>query len=153
MTSQTPDHNPYAPPQAHVADTIRPPRVKPLTVPWALKALWVAYGLAFVHAAIVIGDRWMSWPPQFIVFTQLLSELLYAALIAFIASGRYWARLIYGVLLGVRTLNVIQNASGDWHDSYGLVLVTVISFACQYVAMYWLFTEPGRRWFVRASAR
>jgi hypothetical protein len=64
-----------------------------------------------------------------------------------VSAGRNWARLIYAAPLGVRTANVIQNAPADWQDSKGLVLMTAISFMCQYVAMYWLFTEPGRRWF------
>jgi hypothetical protein len=35
----------------------------------------------------------------------------------------------------------------NWHSSEGLI--TAISYVCDYVAMYWLFTEPGRRWFKR----
>jgi hypothetical protein len=148
----SPDRNPYSPPQAHVADSNRALRIKPRRVNWAVTALWVSYGLAFIHAVISIGDRWTLWPPEYVVLTQVVSELFNAALIYFVSSGRYWARLIYAVLLGVRTVNVIRYLPSDWHDSYGLVLITTVSFACQYVAMYWLFTEPGRRWFLGSQA-
>jgi hypothetical protein len=114
-----------------------------------MTALWVAYGLSFVHSVIVIGERWLTWPPEFVALSQISSELFYVTLIYFVSRGWYWARLIYVVLLGVRTVNVIQYAHADWQDSHGLVLMTALSFTCQYLAMYWLFTEPGRRWFAR----
>jgi hypothetical protein len=55
-------------------------------------------------------------------------------------------------MLGVRTVNVIRYFPDDWKDSHWLVLVTIISFSCQYIAMYWLYTGAGRRWFVRSLA-
>ena len=88
------------------------------------------------------------WPPEQVVVSQIVFELASAALIYFVSSGRYWARLIYAVWLGVRTMNVIRNISAEWQGSHGLVFVTAASFACQYAAMYWVFTEPGRRWFM-----
>jgi hypothetical protein len=91
----------------------------------------------------------ISWPPEPVVVAQFRDELLYPVLIYFVSRGRYWARLIYAVLLGVRTVRVIPLVPADWQDSKGLVLMTAISFICQYMAMYWLFTEPGRRWFKR----
>jgi hypothetical protein len=112
-----------------------------------MTALWVAYTLTFIHALIVIGIPSTLWPPEEIVVSQLVSEIFSAALIYFISGGRYWARLIYAVSLGVRTLNVIRNFPADWQSSHGLVFVTITSFICQYAAMYALFTEPGRRWF------
>jgi hypothetical protein len=87
-----------------------------------------------------------------VIVNQLVFELVSAALICFVSSGRYWARLVYAVWLGVRTMNVIRNMLADWQSSHGLVLMTVVSFACQYAAMYWLFTEPGRQWFIRVQA-
>jgi hypothetical protein len=101
----------------------------------------VAYALTFLHAIIAIGIPSTLWPPEYVVVNQLVFELFSAALIYFVSSGRYWARL-----------NVIRNIPADWHSSHGLVLMTVASFACQYAAMYWLFTEPGRRWFIGLQA-
>ena len=147
-----PDHNPYAPPQAPVAN-IRPVRrVKPRIIRRALTALWVAYALTFIHAVIIIGAPSTLWPPELVVISQFIFELVLAALIYFVSSGRYWARLIYAVWLGVRTMHVIRTIPADWQTSHGLVLMTVASFACQYTAMYWLFTEPGRRWYMGPQA-
>jgi hypothetical protein len=151
VTQPTPDSNPYAPPQARVADSASP-RIKPRHVRWAVIALWVAYGLTFTHAAIIIGDRWMSWPPEYVVLNQLAFELLYVVLIYFVSRGQIWARLLYACLLVPRTLNVARNLPEDWRSSHALVLMTMASFACQYIAVYWLFSATGRRWFARSAA-
>src|SRR5882724_8176822 len=152
MTPLDPEHNPYAPPQAPVANSNRTQRIKPHTVPWAMTALWTAYGLTFVHGAIVIGDRWTVWPPEPVVLSQFTFELFYAVLLVFVSRGEYAARLVYAVALGVRTVNVVGHIPDDWPSSPARVLVTALSFACQYLAMYWVFTEPGRRWFGRPRA-
>ena len=144
--------NPYAPPQAEVADATMAVRIKPRQVAWGMTALWVSYGLAFLHAVIAIAWDGRLWPPQAIVFKQAGSEVFYAALLCFVASGRYWARLIYAVLLGVRTVAVIRDLPINWQTSKLLLGITIVSFLCQYIAMYWLFTEPGRRWFVTRPA-
>jgi hypothetical protein len=120
--------------------------IKPRRVKWALTALRTAYGLTLLHAAIVIGSRWVSWPPEQVVLIQLASELFYAALIYCVSSGRKWALLTYAVLLGGRTVNVIWYLRDDWQSSQTLVMVTGISFSLQYLAIYWLYSEPGRRW-------
>jgi hypothetical protein len=99
--------------------------------------------------SISVTDRWTVRPPEPVVLSQLTFELFYAVLLVFVSRGEYAARLIYAVALGVRTMNVIGHTPDDWHSSHALVLVTVISLACQYLAMYWVFTEPGRRWFGR----
>ncbi len=149
MTPSKPNANAYAPPRAQVADH-KTPRIRPSIVNRAVAALWVAYALTFTHAIIAIGDRWTSWPPEQVVYIQAGSELFNALLIYCISRGQYWARLVYAVTLGVRTLNVIRYLPADWADSHSLVVITAFSFACQYAAMYWLFTEPGRRWFMHA---
>jgi len=46
-----------------------------------MTALWTAYGLTFVHGAIVIGDRWTVWPPEPVVLSQFTFELFYAVLL------------------------------------------------------------------------
>jgi hypothetical protein len=141
------DRNPYAPPQAHVADAAPAPRGKPRTVVWATVALCVSYGLMLAHAAIFFQNRSISWPPEPTEIVRTLSFLFYVALIYFVSGGRYWARLIYAVLLAVRTVTVIWSASARWQYSEGLMVIEAISLVCGYMAMYWLFTEPGRRWF------
>jgi hypothetical protein len=101
------------------------------------------------HAAISFQNRWISWPPEPTEIVRSLSFLFYVALIYFMSGGRYWAGLIYAVLLAVRTVIVISRASARWQYSEGLMVIEAISLVCGYMAMYWLFTEPGRRWFKR----
>jgi hypothetical protein len=104
----------------------------------------VSYGLRLASAAILIGDRWISWPPERIVIEESLSEGGIAVQIYYVSGGRNWARLVYALLLGVRTVNAI------YYTSPGLpMLIMGISLVCEYMSMYWLFTEPGRRWFKR----
>jgi hypothetical protein len=146
------DPNRPTPPLSHVVGSNKAPRIKPRMVKWAVAALWVSFGLSFTHAAIVIGDRLISWPPQRVVLIQVASNLFYAAIILFVSRGRNWARIIYAILLCLRTINVVTYFPDDWRGSHGLLLVTVVSFSCQYIAMYWLWSEPGRGWFVRSLA-
>jgi hypothetical protein len=94
----------------------------------------------FANAAILLQDPSMARPPEQITVGAVL--LFYAALIYLVSGGRYWAGLIYAVLLGVRTVFAIRYASPGL-----LMLIRAISFVCEYMAVYWLFTQPGRRWF------
>lgn len=57
--------------QGPVFDSRRTARMKPRIVSWAVSALWTSYALAFLHAAIVIGDRWLLWPPRPVVLLRL----------------------------------------------------------------------------------
>lgn len=77
------EYNPYAPPNARLGDEYRLPRVKPRTVALAVTALWVAYGITLTHAVIIIGDRWLSWPPEFVALNQIVFEVVFA-------TGRSW---------------------------------------------------------------
>jgi hypothetical protein len=58
-----------------------------------------------------------------------------------------WARLTYLVLMGVRVVNVGWMLPRDLQTSMLSVMVTAISLACQFVALYCLYTGPGRLWF------
>jgi hypothetical protein len=136
--------NPYAPPQAEVHD-VRGAR--PRQVRWAVTALWVAYGLTFLHAIFVLGERLLAWPLTPAVWGQWGFEVFYAMLISLIAGGRFAALLLYAVLLAARTFNVIWRLADDWDYSPALVGVTALSFILQYLALCWSLSAPGRRWF------
>jgi hypothetical protein len=87
--------------------------------------------------------------PLQLVFPSAIGEALWVALIYFVSKGRNWARLILAVLLVVGTVIYILAAPAVWQRSEVLILMTASSLVCEFVAMYWLFTEPGRRWFKR----
>jgi hypothetical protein len=109
--------------------------------------LWVAFGLANAYPAVSIALGG-SVHLQLIVPTAI-GDAIWVALIYFVSKGRYWARLIYAVLLAVRTVLYILAAPAVWQRSEVLILMTASSLMCEYMAIYWLFTEPGRRWFKR----
>jgi hypothetical protein len=143
-----PARNPYAPP--HVADPALAPRVKPRTVVWATVALSVSAGLFFASAvrSLPVASPPKGLPTVVIInaFVVVISSLLpfvplIIALIYFVSAGRNWARLIYAMLCCVHTVSLILHAR--------LSVVFVSALMCEYMAMYWLFTEPGRRWFER----
>lgn len=107
--------------------------------------------------AVIVVENWQTSPP--VVLQQTRFELLfyaivtgfallYAALTYFVTSGQSWARLIYAVLLVPATVYDSMHLADYWQFK-GLLLMTIVSYICQYVAMYWFFTDPGRRWFAR----
>ena len=132
------------------------PPVKPRTVAWAIVALWLSYGAAFAAAAInfrypltLIPANQTANGLSILLVTLIVGELCLAALTYFVASGQAWARLIYTVLLALRTAVAILNLSHWRHLDDPVTLMGAVSLVCAYVAMYWLFTDPGRSWFKR----
>jgi hypothetical protein len=114
--------------------------------------LGVSYGLSFAQAALFYKHRLiLSRLPELIGFVtgQTLNLLIWGPLIYFVSSGRYLARLIYAVLVCLHAATFIPRALAGWPDTVLVNLMAVISIGCECLAMYWLFTEPGRRWFKR----
>jgi hypothetical protein len=112
----------------------------------------VLFGLRFAEEATHFKDRWDMGPSAYLIWYeiwQVLAMLFYAVLIHLVSSGRIWARVIYAVLLVVRTVTVLLPALAVWDYLPAQTLLVAFEFTCDYVAMYWLFTEPGRRWFRR----
>jgi hypothetical protein len=147
------ESNPYAPPVAKVADSVLPRGVRPNEVTRASLLLCIAYVLSMVHVGLLLKYvfRTLAAEPAFIV-TQSISLLFYAALIYCISRGQNWARLTYLILIGIRVANVAWTFRYEWSTSKFGVMLTVLSFVCQIIALYWLFTDPGRLWFRRSRA-
>jgi hypothetical protein len=136
-----PAGNPYAAPRAGVAAPAGP---RPRQVRWAVTALWVAYGLTFLHGLALVSFDWRFWLSQPNVLTF---ELFYLVLIAFITAGRFSAVLLYAVLLVLRTVNIVGSFALSWQAGHWLECLTVGSFALQYLAMFVSLTQPARGWF------
>ncbi len=71
-------------------------------------ALWVSNALWVMHALIVEGNRWLSWPPEDLVLSETVNRLFYAVVIYFLSKRQYWALLIYAVILAIRTVAVTR---------------------------------------------
>jgi hypothetical protein len=141
--------NPYAAPIAHVADIAPAALEKPPRVTRAVTLLWIAYVLSLVHVGLALGYLSGLFDMGNFVPLQSASFLFYALLIYSISKGRNWARVTYLILMGVRMVNVTRMFPRDLETSKLAVVVTVISVVCQGVALYWLYTDPGRLWFRR----
>ena len=122
-------------------------RTKPKIVVQAIALLWTSYALSVIHVTMTLAYSWSRWSPVRVLPIQLGSLLFYAALIYFVSRGLNWARWTYLALFAARLVNVLLYLPQDLHTSKSLVALTGISFLCLFVAFYWLFTEPGRRWF------
>lgn len=142
-------HNPYAPPEA---DVVAAPGAMPRPVRRAVIALWVAYALIYLQQALDIGTDWRDWLDPSAVWPMLLSALVYGVVIYRLSHGGYLARLLYAVALGARTVDTVRTPLA-WQGPYGMLALTVVTFVLQYLAMYWCFAEPGRRWFSRLWTR
>ena len=122
-------------------------RPMPRVVAWAVALLWSSYALSVGHEIITLRYVWTSWSPERVLPLHVAGFLVFAALIYFISRGVNWARWTYLVLFAVRLINVLLYLRQDLDASKPLVLITAISFLCLSVAIYWLFTDPGSRWF------
>jgi hypothetical protein len=143
--------NPYAAPSVPVADIEPAKRDRPPRVARAVTLLWIAYALSLVHVGLALDFLTARVDLRIFIGAQSVSFLLYAWLIYSIGRGRHWARLMYLILMGVRVVNVGRMLPADLRTSHLAVVVTAISLVCQCVALYWLFTEPGRAWFQRVD--
>jgi hypothetical protein len=103
--------------------------------------------LSVVHEVVTLKYLWTAWIPGKTIPVHLAGFLFSAALIYFISRGRNWARVIYAAQLVLRAANVVWYLPQDLATSRPMVLITGVSFACQFFAMYVLFTNPGRLWF------
>ena len=69
-----------------------------------------------------------------------------ATIVAQIGQGKRWARFSLVISLAFELMSLAEPPDG------GLVgyLADVPDFGLQLVALYWLYTTPGREWFARA---
>ena len=130
-------------------------RPRSVTVAVAILCVVLAYGLI----SGIVSTATRTVPPGF--DPRMVREIAYAGGVVGIAINaffvykifkrRNWARIIYlvfyvlGVILSVRSLLTL-------HHSSVLVVLMVIGFMAQAVALVLLFTGDGRAWFRRQGA-
>jgi hypothetical protein len=126
--------------------------MRPTSVSRAIALLWTAYALAVVHEVLTLRFLWTDWIPERVIPIHVASFAFFAGLIYLIYRGHNWARWVYTALAILRAVNVAIYLRQDLESSARLVFITAVAFACQAPALYWLFTSPGSKWFVRHSA-
>jgi hypothetical protein len=145
-----PARDPYAPPRAPL---VAARAALPRPVRWALTALWLACALTLLNGvAADAGHGALSWPPTLPLWKQITLAACYAWLILRLARGRLATLLLYALLLALLTVMAAWRLPNSWAYSPALACLTVSSLVLQYLAMYWMFTLPGRRWFTAPRA-
>jgi hypothetical protein len=141
--------NPYSPPGAPVKDH-GPDRAipdKPQQVIYAVWLLWLAIPAGIPGSVFEYqnspGDE---QGPAFIAF-YVLAYLVGMALNVFISRGHNWARIVTLVFFVLFVTLFYEYVSYPFLPLAGNVAVLVLDG----IALYLLFTHPGKLWFRRAS--
>jgi hypothetical protein len=144
----TPGRNPYAPPEATVADVVQPETrgPRPTTVSWAVGLFWVDLGVGVV-------DTFLSWPPDWLSVAPVWVLSAFEAWVIWkISVGRNWARWV--ALLWVTfavSLILLALGRGTLIVRSHTAVSDALSILVDGVALYLLFVSSGRRWFARRA--
>jgi len=131
------------------------PRPKNVTVAVAILCVVLAYSLILGVVSTATRPAPAGFNPILLHEVAYTIGILRVAINAFfvykIFKGRNWARIIYlvfyvlGVILSIHSL-------ARFHHSFPLVVLMLVGFAAQAVALVLLFTGNGRMWFRRQGA-
>lgn len=144
--------DPYTPPESPVADP-GPERAiaeRPWQVARAVFLLWVSYAFAFPLVYFEAQRTPGALETGVIVFWALLFAFA-AALNVFIWRGANWARITYLVLFLLSLAGFWSTAEETLAGSVLEFLLNGLNIGLDSVALYWLFTSPGRLWFRKAA--
>lgn len=146
------ERNPYAPPVSTVADPAEIRGERPKEVTQAVKLLWVS--LLIGLAGLFLQPLWAGGggAPQRIgvLGGVLIGFGIWAWVIAKIANGRNWARILFLVLaiLGVAYMVLAMPAALAVYKARPLTgLLSLANFVLEIYTMYLLLTAPAREWF------
>ena len=145
--------NPYAPPQATVADVVQPDTrgPRPAAVSWAVGLFWADLILGLV-------DPLLPWPPPgdlaYFVAVAVYAVVtgIGAWVVLKISVGRNWARWVALVSAIIATLMGLQTLGQTLARSPLAVVLEGVSFLLDVAALLLLFVSSGRRWFAPLAA-
>jgi len=145
--------SPYTPPRSVVRD-LGPDRAiakRPKQVTYAVWILWLAF---VVGLPATVYEYQRATPEQLNVFVLLflaILSVLAIVLIVFIYRGHNWARILMLVLIGLALISFF--ALLDAYLKYPLLPLTsnIAVMVLDVIALYLLFTPPGRRWFRKSQ--
>ena len=144
--------NPYAPPQAVVADEPEQVMPRPRVVTVAVWMLWIEVALSSLSALLRMQYSSDTVVVVYVLIGAVLLQGLSALLIYKIWKGRNWARITYLVLTLLALLSWIQMAAAIPNGvKFVPAVETILPLAgtiLDLVALYLLFV-PGRAWFRR----
>lgn len=143
------NENPYAPPQAPVADAALPPMDKPEQVSRAVMLFWISLGLGVISTAFQWEYLTSLAGVGFALYVQAFTVAIYSWLIYKISRGRNWARITFLVLLLIGIIPFLSQLPLLFARSPAAGVIAFGQSALQIWALYLVFSEPGRRWFRR----
>jgi hypothetical protein len=154
--------NPYAPPEAQVADPSLEPSIaeRPLTVTRAVQLMWFAMALGVVNLVFSwetittmaeVPAEATSFVKMFIAVVLVLSFGLYFLIIWKMGQGRNWARIL---LLVLQLLSLLANPF-EQISQVGAVAATagILAFVLEIIALVLVFMPASKAWFQPRPAR
>jgi hypothetical protein len=139
--------NPYAPPEASVADGDQEPaREKPLAIRRAVALMWSSLALNILIFVIDWRFQVSQSPALVAVLSELIGVALSVWLIVKITVGRNWARIVYLVLLALALIVIVPEILGSASRAAHVAGLRMIELGMDFATMYLVFV-PGREWF------
>lgn len=111
----------------------------------AIGLVWVALILYVVGVVLDAANLTREGSPIEIGFVVILTLAVWTFLIRKISEGENWARIVYLVLFLQWALRFL--AKIDFHRFPALATVGLVGMGLQAVALLWMFTDPGKKWF------
>lgn len=122
---------------------------KPQSVSTAVNLLWMSLAIHLVSTLMkyfnvggVLASHWL--PNSIVVFGIAIS----AFLIFTISAGKNWARVVYLVVF-VTDVIPLSFILADFSQSLLINILFMTKIGLQAYAMFMLFTQPARSWFLR----
>ena len=145
------DLNPYSPPQTEVREPLAPDHAvpRPRQVSWAVWLLWTELALDVLQIVVDVRPTEGNALFLFALGGFVIGLGIEAFVIYKLATRRNWARY---VILLFAILNLL-----DWVGSLrqGLItdpfrgVMTSLELMLDCVALFLVFTSPGKHWFKR----
>jgi hypothetical protein len=143
------DRNPYSPPQTEVREPVEPDPAgpRPARVAVAVRLFWIEFAVSVVQGGLDFYSAADGFARVAVVVGASLSLPLEALVIYKIARRRNWARF---VALGAVIISALlwfgairQGISADPVTG----IMGAVELVIDGIALYLLFTNPGRQWF------
>ncbi len=141
--------NPYAAPNAAVADRPRTPLAveRPRQVTIAVVLLW----LDFLIALPLLYQSIQREPDVELVVMILVATCLFLAIFAtsivFAYRGRNWARIVLLMFVFLTAIAVFLPSEVDTPVEFFEIVLDYLSIVLELAALYLLFAKPGALWF------
>jgi hypothetical protein len=126
---------------------------KPAAVVRAVTLLWASIGLGLLW--LIVDPTSALYDAEAPVGGTVVLLALSIAFLAFltvkISAGRNWARIVFLVMFVVSMVPTVLLFADGFQQSPGGGVVSLVQMALQIYALLLLFTDPGRRWFIRTA--